>query len=194
MARTLGFDYEAALDRATRLFWEIGYSGTSLRDLLKAMGIGEGSFYHVFKSKKQLYLQCLEHYRDTVGRERSAALSSAPTAQQGVRALFQSVLEGLDDPQRPRACMLAGSVSWDVLAEVDLRNYVQEEMDGVVERLTARLAAGKEAGDLPSGFDTSIIAPIIATYLHGLFRIALVSYDRPQLERQIDVFLTGLGC
>ena len=90
--------------------------------------------------------------------------------------------------------MLAGSVSWDVLAEVDLRNYVQEEMDGVVERLTARLAAGKEAGDLPSGFDTSIIAPIIATYLHGLFRIALVSYDRPQLERQIDVFLTGLGC
>ncbi len=158
------------------------------------MGIGEGSFCNVFKSKKQLYLQCLKHYRDTVGRRRSAALSSAPTAQQGVRALFQSVLEGLDDPRTPRACLLAGSVSWDVLAEPDLRDYVQDELCGVVDRLINRLTAGKEAGDLPPGFDPNTVAPIIATYLHGLFRMALASYDRPQLERQIDVFLTGLGC
>ncbi len=194
MARTLGFDYEDALDKATRLFWECGYSETSLRDLLKVMGIGEGSFYHIFKSKKQLYLHCLKHYRDTVGRKRNAALASAPTAKLGVRALFQSVLDGLDDPQMPRACLLAGSVSWNVLAEPDLRDYVQEELGEVVERLVARLAAGKEAGDLPSGLDPSGVAPVIATYLHGLFRIASVSYDRPQLERQIDVFLTGLGC
>ena len=194
MARTLGFDYDGALDKATRLFWECGYSGTSLRDLLQVMGIGEGSFYNIFKSKKQLYLCCLKHYRDTVGRTRSAALFSAPTAQGGVRALFRSVLDGLDDPQMPRACLLAGSVSRDVLAEPDLRDFVQEELGGVVERLITRLNAGKEAGDLPAGFDPSVAAPIIATYLHGLFRTAVVSYDRPQLERQIDVFLTGLGC
>ena len=94
----------------------------------------------------------------------------------------------------PRACLLAGSVSWDVLAEPDLRDYVQEELSGVVERLNVRLTAGKDAGDLPVGFEPDIIAPIIATYLHGLFRTAVVSYDRSQLERQIDVFLAGLGC
>ena len=82
----------------------------------------------------------------------------------------------------------------DVLAEPDLREYVQEELGGVVERLTARFTAGKEAGDLPAEFDPSSAAPIIATYLHGLFRTAPVSYNRPQLERQRDVLLTGLGC
>ena len=92
------------------------------------------------------------------------------------------------------SCFIAGSVSWDVLREPDLREYVQEELGAGVERLTARLTAGKEAGDFPSGFDPSSVAPIIATYLHGLFRTAPVSYNRPQLERQIDVFLTGLGC
>ena len=35
MARTLEFDYDTTLDRATRLFWKSGYAGTSLRDLLK---------------------------------------------------------------------------------------------------------------------------------------------------------------
>src|SRR5207244_5803319 len=58
MARTLEFDYDKAIDKATRVFWKNGYSGTSLRDLLKAMGIGEGSFYNTLKSKNQLYLVC----------------------------------------------------------------------------------------------------------------------------------------
>lgn len=194
MARTLEFDYDRALDSATRLFWEIGYSGTSLRALLKVMGIGEGSFYNIFKSKKQLYLQCLKHYNDTVGRRRGTALLSAPTAKQGVRALFQVVLDGLDDPQLPRTCLMAGSVSWDVLAEPDLRKYLQDEMGMMMERLTNRLTADAEAGELPAGLDPKLVAPIIGTYLQGLLRSALVSYDRPQLERQIDVFLTGLGC
>ena len=158
------------------------------------MGIGEGSFYNVFKSKKQLYLQCLKQYNDTVGIERGAALASGATAQQGVRALFRSVLDGLDDPDMPRVCLLVGSVSWEVLAEPDLRKSVEDELGVVEQRLIARLTLGKEAGELPSAFDPSIAAPIIATYLHGLFRIALVSYDRAQLEREIDVFLTGLGC
>ena len=194
MARTLGFDYDLALDKATRLFWKTGYSETSLRDLLKVMEIGEGSFYNIFKSKKQLYLQCLKHYNDTVGELRSAALSSGATAKQGVRALFQSVLDGLDDPEMPRACMLVGSVSWDVFADPDLRNSVQDELAEVKKRLIARLSQGKEAGELPTDFDPSVAASIICTYLHGLFRSALASYDRPQLERQVDVFLTGLGC
>ena len=44
MARGLEFDYDKAIDKATRIFWKKGYSDTSLRDLLKGMGIGKGSF------------------------------------------------------------------------------------------------------------------------------------------------------
>jgi len=57
MARALEFDYDKAIDKATRVFWKNGYSGTSLRDLLKAIGIGEGSFYNTLTSKKKLYLK-----------------------------------------------------------------------------------------------------------------------------------------
>jgi TetR/AcrR family transcriptional regulator, transcriptional repressor for nem operon len=73
MARTLEFDYTTALERATRLFWENGYPNTSLRDLLKKMGIGEGSFYNTLKSKKNAYLECLKHYNETVNLRRAEA-------------------------------------------------------------------------------------------------------------------------
>jgi TetR/AcrR family transcriptional repressor of nem operon len=193
MARSLEFDYTTALERATRLFWETGYSSTSLRDLLKKMEIGEGSFYNTLKSKKNAYLECLKHYNATINRHRGEALFSAPTAALGVRALFKVVLDCLDDPETPsRVCLMAGSITHDVLAEPDLREYVQQQMSMLAERMVERLAADKEAGLLSVEFDPQLVVPIIVTYLQGLWRMALVSYDRPQFERQINVFLTGL--
>jgi TetR/AcrR family transcriptional repressor of nem operon len=46
---------------------------------------------------------------------------------------------------------------------------------------------------LPAEFDPQLVVPVIITYMQGLWRMALVSYDRPRFERQIDVFLSGLG-
>src|SRR5215813_11313717 len=128
MARALEFDYDKAIDRATRVFWKHGYAGTSLRDLLNAIGIGEGSFYNTLKSKKRLYLECLKHYNETVVRRRAEALFSPSSAKEGVRGLFKSVLNDLDDPRTPRVCLMARSVSSDVWAERDLQKYVQTDM------------------------------------------------------------------
>lgn len=194
MARTLEFDLDNALGKATRLFWKSGYTGTSLRDLLKSMGIGEGSFYNTLKSKKHAYLESLKHYNATVGRQRGEALFGAPTAKLGVRALFQSVLDCLDDPKAPsRLCLMAGSITREVLSEPELRRYVQQQLSLLAEGMISRLTADKESGLLPPDFDPQIVVPIIITYLQGVFRMALVSYDRTNFDRQIDVFLTGLG-
>lgn len=193
MARALEFNYDKAIDKATRVFWKKGYSGTSLRDLLKAMGIGEGSFYNTLKSKKQLYLECLKHYNATVGRRRAEALFSPSSAKEGVRGLFRAVLDDLDDPGTPRVCLLARSVSSDVLAEGDLRKVVQFDMAAFFGAFSQRLKSAKDAGEFPPEFEPEVVAHIIGTYLQGLFRTALLCYDRPQLERQVDLFLTSIG-
>lgn len=194
MARTLEFDYEGALERATHVFWETGYAGTPLRDLLKQMRIGEGSFYNTLKSKKNAFLECLKHYNATVNRQRGEALLDAPTAAMGVRALFNIVLDCLDDPKTPsRICLMAGSITPEVLADPDLREYVQKQISMFTELMATRMAADKEAGFLPNALEPQLVAQVIVTYLQGLWRMALVSYDRPQYEKQIETLLTGLG-
>lgn len=194
MARTLEFDYEGALERATHVFWETGYAGTPLRDLLKQMRIGEGSFYNTLKSKKNAFLECLKHYNATVNRQRGEALLGAPTAAMGVRALFNIVLDCLDDPKTPsRICLMAGSITPEVLADPDLREYVQKQISMFTELMATRMAADKEAGFLPNALEPQLVAQVIVTYLQGLWRMALVSYDRPQYEKQIETLLTGLG-
>src|SRR5271163_4481601 len=112
MARTLEFDYTTALERGARVFWKSGYASTSLRELLKTMRIGEGSFYNTLKSKKNAYLECLKHYNATVNRHHAEALFSGATAAIGVRALFKSALDCLDEPDTPsRVCLMAASIS-----------------------------------------------------------------------------------
>ncbi len=194
MGRTREFDYTEALERGTRLFWQSGYEGTSLRDLLREMGIGESSFYNTLKSKKNAYLECLKHYNATVKARHGEALFSGPTASSGVRALFCCVLDCLDDPATPSpVCMMAASLTSEVLDEAELRDYVQDQITTLARLMVERFTSDKEAGLLPNDFEPESVVPVVLTYMQGLWRMALLSYSRPHFERQIDVFLTGIG-
>jgi len=144
--------------------------------------------------KKQLYLECLKHYNDTVGRRRAAALLSPPSVKEGLRGLFKTVLDDLDDSRNPRICLMARSVSSDVFAEADLKKYVQAETAAFGGALSERLKSAKDAGELPAEFEADVVSQVVSTYLQGLSsRTALLCLDRPRLERQVDLFLTSLG-
>ncbi len=193
MPRKIEFDYDLAIERATRLFWRKGYSGASLRDLLKAMRIGEGSFYNTIGSKKRLYLECLNHYNGTVSARRLRALRSGGSAGEGIRNFFKCVLDELDDPKTPRICLLAGSLSGDVLAERDLKRCVLDDMGAFAAVFTERMKSGKETGELPRSFDAEAASQVVVTYLVGLFRVIGVLQSRAQVEPQIEALLRGLG-
>src|SRR4051794_20302471 len=111
MPANIQFDISRAVARATQLFWKNGYRNTSVRDLLKAMTIGEGSFYNTFRSKRHLYIECLNHYNQTVNKRRLDALLAHESVKKGIRAFFRTLLDDLDNPRTPALCMLAGSVS-----------------------------------------------------------------------------------
>jgi len=50
------------IDSARYLFWERGFAGTSMADLLDHAKVNSGSFYHFFESKEALLREVLEGY------------------------------------------------------------------------------------------------------------------------------------
>jgi TetR/AcrR family transcriptional regulator, transcriptional repressor for nem operon len=193
MGRKLEFDYDRALERATRVFWAKGYVSASMRDLLKAMGVGEGSFYHLFGSKKRLYLECLKHYNGVVIRRRVEALTSDPSVRNGVRAFFRALLDELDNPRTPRICLLAQSLSSEVMEESGLEGYVKEQMAGFEKVFTQQLRRASQSGELPPDFPAEATAEVIVTYVQGFFRVVRVLKNRKQMWQQIETLLKGLG-
>jgi TetR/AcrR family transcriptional repressor of nem operon len=193
VGRKRAYDYDRVLARATSLFWAKGFTDASMRDVLKTTGIKQSSFYHSFGSKKRLYLECMKHYNDTVGRRRLGALQSDDSASKGIRALFKFLLEELDNPKAPRVCLMSRSLSSDVLNQADLAAYVKMSMEMFDHLLVSRLKAAKESKELPADFQAEVVARIISTYLQGFFRVMQVVKDRDQMWLQMDGFLTRLG-
>ena len=50
------------IESARFFFWERGYAGTSMAELLAHSGVNSGSFYHFFESKEALLRAVLETY------------------------------------------------------------------------------------------------------------------------------------
>ena len=65
MGRPSHVDKEAALNAALPVFWNQGYEGTNLPDLLDAMQLTRGTFYRAFSDKRAVYLEALEYYGET---------------------------------------------------------------------------------------------------------------------------------
>ncbi len=48
------------INSAYKLFYERGFNGASIDDILKDAGLNKGSLYHLFKSKKEVLLAVIE--------------------------------------------------------------------------------------------------------------------------------------
>src|SRR5688500_2433744 len=88
MVRTREFDTEAAVSRAMELFWSRGYEATSMRDLTRHLGLGQGSVYAAFGDKEGLYRAALEHYRSTLAAAALESLEEGADARTAIRTML----------------------------------------------------------------------------------------------------------
>ena len=62
MPRPIQFNRPDALEQSMNLFWENGYTNTSLQQLGERMDMRPGSLYAAFKNKRQLFFETLDLY------------------------------------------------------------------------------------------------------------------------------------
>jgi AcrR family transcriptional regulator len=100
MGRPRGFDEEAALDAAMKVFWEKSYEGARLTDLTEAMGINRSSMYAAFGDKEALFKLVIARYRDGPMTYIRQALEK-PTLRAVIETLLYESVEFLAAPRNP---------------------------------------------------------------------------------------------
>src|SRR5205085_2191850 len=114
-------------------------------------------------------------------QRRLKALLAPASARAGVRAFFKAVLDELDDPKTPSVCLLAGSLSVDVLRERELARMVLSDMKDFGAAFQHRLESAIATGELPKSFNATVSAHVLVTYLQGLFRVIRTLQDRSEV-------------
>lgn len=165
--RPRSFDRTAALDAATRVFWQKGYTAASMNDLCEAMGIGSPSLYAAFGSKEQLYAEAIRHYGSLGAPQLFEALESAPTAKLGIEAFLRFAARVLACPDRPLGCMVVLS---SVASEgvTGLADMILEYRKASLKLIEARLQRGIKEGELPKGTNVKALARFFVTVHQGM--------------------------
>jgi AcrR family transcriptional regulator len=186
--RPRAFDRGAALGAAMQLFWQKGFSATSISDLTHAMGIGSPSLYAAFGSKEALYAEALNHYRTSHEAIVWDRFFAAGTTREAVAAFLHDSAAGLS--RTPNGCMVTLSA---VGAEghADLGALVASARNVTLERLKSRLEQGVVAGEIGDEVDTHALARFVQTVQNGMSLLARDGASRAELEAVAETAMLG---
>jgi TetR/AcrR family transcriptional regulator, transcriptional repressor for nem operon len=90
--RTKTFDPDGAKKRALEAFWQNGYEGTNMPELLSMMSLGRASFYNAFGSKHELFVQTLGLYFETLRDYFEPLIAHETDARQALAVLVDGIL------------------------------------------------------------------------------------------------------
>jgi TetR/AcrR family transcriptional repressor of nem operon len=181
MARPREFDREAALQRATEVFWTKGYAATSTEALLAAMGIGRQSLYNAFGDKRSLYLESLERYQQATTAGHLHRLDAPASPLAGIGALLLGLIDA-DDDLRARGCMGVGAVSEFGAGDPALAALRARIGPLIFARLIQRLNEGQATGEIDAAMDAEAAAGFIQMTMTGLQLAARAGGDAASLR------------
>ena len=192
LGRPTGFDKDAALDVAMRLFWERGYEGTSMADLSQAIGIHPSSIYAAFGDKQALFSLAAQRYADVPAQYMAKALEQ-PTFRGFILAAFDNTVEFLGLKEHPSSCFtLTGAISCGI--DVEPAKVLMRQMRLQNEAaIKARLLKARRAGEFPGGENVDDYTRYLSSLLSGLAVQAANGSTRAELKRTAEVALNHLG-
>lgn len=184
------FDRDQALERAMLAFWQRGYEGTSMADLVQALGIASARIYAAFGSKQALFREAVQRYESGAGCFADRALAEEARGREAIARMLRDAVTVYTEPGRPQGCMV-------VMAAINfaqeneevaawLAGHRRQRTQSIIDRLRRALAAG----ELRKDTDVQALGDFYATQLHG---ISVQARDGVARERLLAACETAMG-
>ncbi len=191
MARPKEFEPDAALGAAVDVFWDRGFDGTSLDDLMIAMRVGRQSLYDTFGDKRELYLRALDAYRAST----QDALRRLFASGRPLRECFGALLFGIANESRAdheRGCLLLAANLERDLDDKDIARLVKSNQTEVEALFEAALRNAQRVGELAAVKDPAALARFYVVTIQGMRSTARARSDRAALEQVANLALSML--
>jgi AcrR family transcriptional regulator len=186
--RPKSFDKNEAIDKAMHVFWQFGYEGASLADLIAAMGINKPSMYSTFGNKEDLFKLALERYTtQAVGYIQEVI--KHPTAKAVVADFLTRSVKILTSIDNPNGCLViqgALTTSDNALSVKQLLIEHRKHYEGL---LAERFQQSINNDDLPATIDPAVLAKYITSLHQGLSVQASSGASESELLAVVDFIM-----
>jgi len=192
MSKNAKFDRTDVIEKATNLYWEKGYHGTSMRELQVAVDMRPGSIYAAFGSKDNLFKEAIKHYANRTGKLLAACLDQTSSPLAGLKLFIHKLTLENRNNAPSDMCMIVKSIS--ELTEKENKVLLDEAkslLNSVEAKFANIIAQAIEQGEITSDKEPSDLASYMQVQIIGLRTYSRVNDDQKMIERFIDEIFVG---
>ena len=191
MARPREFEETLALDRAMHLFWQRGFDGTSMEDLVQATGVHRGSIYSTFGDKQALFLKALDHYLNLEQSQLALALQNADSKLGVVRSILGGIAV---DSTRPNGhgCFMVNSVIERSARDAKTRKRANDCFLRLTRLFETALTQARQTGELRKDADVGALALFLVNTIQGMRVLGKAGMTRVALQANVEIAMRAL--
>jgi AcrR family transcriptional regulator len=171
MGRPASFDQTETLETIQSVFWDNGYSATSLDDIMQSTGLGKGSLYGAYGSKQEMYLLAFTDYCDwAVADVEERLRGNDADALVRLRAYIQTAAKGGANARR--GCMLAKGTAEVAGRFPDVDKIIERTFKAMERAIVQCVRQAQSAGDIAADRDARTIGVTLLAVVRGMGSLA----------------------
>lgn len=190
--RPLGFDPAEAMETAMNVFWEKGYDGASLDDLLQATNISKSSFYNAYGNKSGLFEQCLDLFCDKQIALLEQGLKETPNGRDFIEKFLRELVLDVRLNKPHFGCFIMNTAHEFAGRDVHISQLVSNATIRFNEIMQRAIKNGQNTGTITKEKDSKALAYYVMSSIAGIRLMISAQVDPDQLDAIIDVMLTAL--
>ncbi len=168
VGRPRTFDRDEALKKAMLVFWDKGFEGTTMSDIIAAIGMKAPSVYAAFGNKDALFEEVVQHYTGMFHQGPLKALNGYSDIGQAIEHCLKAHVDMFTSQEKACSCLLltaANNCSPEHQQHViSLRNIRASYKSA----LLARFKKAQAEGQLTDEADPRSLTNFYATCIQGM--------------------------
>jgi len=189
VGRPRSFDKEEALKKAMHVFWEKGYEGTSMADLIESIGMKAPSLYAAFGNKDAIFKEVVQKYLPIVVNGQLATLNNTSDIVEAVQNTLKECVRLFTSPDNPHTCLIM-TAAINASPEhqdhvVSLRAMREDYRNAWVQRFER----GEQERQLTGQLSPQQLADFYVTLIQGMSLRAKDGANKQDLTRTAEIAL-----
>lgn len=193
MARTKDFDENEVLSKAIQLFWFKGYNGTSMQDLVDALGISRSSLYDTYTDKHTLFVKALESYQITGAAKIQEIIDHTESAKETVKKMLELATNDLVCDKQQKGCFMVNAEIEVAPHDTEISALVCKNDQQMEDAFYRVIQKGKDHGEIKNQQDARALARFMLNTIKGMRVTAKSTTDKAVFDNIISINISALS-
>lgn len=183
---------ERILDAAEEIMWKRSFHSTGLNEILNAVGVPKGSFYHWFESKEHFGVELLKHYIAAATDENNHALFSDEHEKHPMKrliAFLETSVAKFEECGKRCPCLVLKLASEVTDSSEPMRKVLAEGMKTWLGLLAGVFEEAKTLGHIRKDVASAAEAELFRDLWAGAIQRSTICKSTAPMRRALD-FLT----